>query len=123
MNPAGPPKANEKYTSKYLDLPWTPLFPFGYGLSYTQFRLSNLQLSATRIRADGRLTVSVEVENTGKRVGDEVVQLYIRDVAASVTRPVKELKGFQRITLQPAEKRHVEFVLTPEQLGFYDREM
>src|SRR5437870_2934773 len=123
MNTGRPPDANNKYTSKYLDVSWTPLFPFGYGLSYTQFRLSNLQLSATRIRPDGRVTVSFEVENTGKRTGDEVVQLYIRDVAASVTRPVKELKGFERLTLGPGEKRRVEFALTPENLGFYNREM
>ena len=118
-----PPDANNKYTSKYLDVSWTPLFPFGYGLSYTQFRLTNLRLSAQSIRTDGRLTASVEVENTGKRTGDEVVQLYIRDVAASVTRPVKELKGFERITLKPGEKRSVQFQLTPEHLGFYNREM
>jgi beta-glucosidase len=123
MNTGRPPDANNKYTSKYLDLPWTPLFPFGYGLSYTQFRLSNLQLSAPRIRPDGRITVSVEVENVGHIAGDEVVQLYIRDVAASVTRPVRELKGFQRITLRPGEKRRLEFTLGPEQLGFYDRQM
>src|SRR6266478_1726876 len=123
MNTGRPPNANEKYTSKYLDVSWTPLFPFGYGLSYTQFRLSNLQLSATRIRPDGRVTVSFEVENTGQRTGDEVVQLYIRDVAASVTRPVQELKGFQRITLRPGEKRRIEFMLMPEHLGFYNREM
>jgi len=92
-------------------------------LSYTQFRLSNLQLSAPRISPDGRITVSVEVENVGSRAGDEVVQLYIRDVAASVTRPVRELKGFQRVTLRPTEKRRVEFTLTPEHLGFYNREM
>ena len=123
MNTGRPPNANEKYTSKYLDVSWTPLFPFGYGLSYTQFRLSNLQLSATRIRPDGRVTVSFEVENSGKRTGDEVVQLYIRDVAASVTRPVQELKGFQRVTLRPGEKRRIEFMLMPEHLGFYNREM
>jgi beta-glucosidase len=123
MNTGRPPDAGNKYTSKYLDVSWTPLFPFGYGLSYTQFRLSNLQLSARRISPQGRLTVSAEVENTGQRVGDEVVQLYIRDVAASVTRPVKELKGFQRITLRPGEKRRVEFILTPRHLGFYNREM
>ena len=123
MNTGRPPDANNKYTSKYLDVPWTPLFPFGYGLSYTEFQISNLQLSTQRIRPDERLTVSVEVSNTGKRAGDEVVQLYIRDVAASVTRPVKELKGFQRITLRPGEKRRVEFTLTPEHLGFYNREM
>lgn len=123
LNTGRPPDANNKYTSKYLDVSWTPLFPFGYGLSYTQFRLSNLQLSARRILPNGRLTASVEVENTGRRAGDEVVQLYIRDVAASVTRPVKELKGFQKITLQPGEKRRVEFTLGPEHLGFYNRDM
>lgn len=123
MNTGRPPDANNKYTSKYLDVSWTPLFPFGYGLTYTQFRLSNLRLSASRIRPDGRLTVSVEVENVGHPAGDEVVQLYIRDVAASVTRPVRELKGFQRVTLRPGEKRRLEFLLTPEHLGFYDRQM
>jgi beta-glucosidase len=123
MSTGRPPDTNNKYTSKYLDVPWTPLFPFGYGLSYTQFRLSDLQLSAPRIPPDGRLTVSVAVENTGKLAGDEVVQLYIRDTAASVTRPVKELKGFQRIALRPGEKRRIEFTLTREHLGFYNREM
>jgi beta-glucosidase len=122
-NTGRPPDAANKYTSKYLDVPWTPLFPFGYGLSYTQFRLTNLQLSAQSIGLDGRLTASVEVENTGKRAGDEVVQLYIRDVASSVTRPVRELKGFERITLRPGEKRRVEFRLGPEHLGFHNREM
>src|ERR1051326_128987 len=123
MNTGRPPDAENKYTSKYLDVSWTPLFPFGYGLSYTQFRLSNLQISSARIRADARLSVSVDLENTGKRTGDEVVQLYIRHVAASVTRPVRELKGFQRITLKPGEKRRVEFTLTPEDLSFYNRDL
>jgi beta-glucosidase len=122
-NTGRPPDANNKYTSKYLDVPWTPLFPFGFGLSYTTFKFTVPQLSAQRIRPDGSLTVTVEVENAGKRAGDEVVQLYIRDVAASVTRPVKELKGFQRITLQPGEKRRVQFTLGPEHLGFYNRMM
>ena len=123
MNTGRPPETNNRYTSKYLDIPWTPLFPFGYGLSYTQFKLSNLRLSAQQIRPDGNVTVSVEIENTGRRAGDEVVQLYIRDVASSVTRPVKELKGFQRITLRPGERQRVEFTLSSEQLGFYNREM
>lgn len=122
-NTGRPPDPNNKYTSKYLDTPWTPLFPFGYGLSYTTFALSNLQLSHQRIPPDGRLTVSVDVQNTGRRAGDEVVQLYIRDVVASVTRPVRELKGFQRITLQPGETRRVQFTLGPEHLGFYNRQM
>ncbi len=122
-NTGRPPDANNKYTSKYLDVPWTPLFPFGYGLSYTQFKFGSLQLSATRIRPADKFKVRVEVENVGTRPGDEVVQLYIRDLAAGVTRPVKELKGFQRISLQPGEKRWVEFRLSPDELGFYDRDM
>ena len=118
-----PPDAQNKYTSKYLDLPSSPLFPFGHGLSYTKFKISNLQLSAPRIAANGKVTVSVEVENVGQRAGDEVVQLYIRDLVATMSRPVKELKGFQRVTLQPGEKRRVEFVLDREHLGFWNREM
>jgi beta-glucosidase len=122
-NTGRPPDANNKYTSKYLDAPWTPLFPFGYGLSYTQFQLSNLKLSQQSIRSSGTLAVSVEITNTGKRSGDAVVQLYLRDVAASVTRPVRQLEGFQRVTLQPGEKRQIDFTLKPEQLGIYNREM
>jgi beta-glucosidase len=121
-NTGRPASPENRYASKYLDMPVTPLFPFGYGLSYTQFRLTNLQLSSRRIHPDESLTVSIEVANIGKRAGDEVVQLYLRDLAASITRPVKELKGFQRITLQPGEKRRVSFTLTPEQLGFYHRD-
>ena len=123
MNTGRPPDANNKYTSKYLDVSWTPLFPFGFGLSYTQFRLSDLQLSTKRILPGGELTTSVEIENTGRRAGDETVELYIRDVAASVTRPVMELKGFERVTLQPGERRRITFKLTPALLGFYNREM
>lgn len=122
-NTGRPPEATNKYSSKYLDVDWTPLFPFGYGLSYTTFKFKNLQLSTTQISPTGQLRMTVDVENTGNRAGDEVVQLYIRDVTASVTRPVKELKGFQRITIQPGETKHVEFVLGEESLGFYNREM
>ncbi len=122
-NTGRPPDPNSKWTSKYRDLDWRPQFPFGYGLSYTQFALSNLQLSAQSIRPDGTLTVTVDVQNTGQRAGDEVVQLYIRDVAGSRTRPVRELKGFQRISLQPGEKRKLTFTLASEHLGFYNREM
>src|SRR5258705_8844172 len=117
MNTGRPPEEANRYTSKYLDVPWTPLFPFGYGLSYTQFKITNIQLSAQRVKADGKVTVSVDVENTGKRSGDEVVQLYIRDTVATMTRPVKELKGFQRVTLQPGENKHLQFTLTTEHLG------
>ncbi|MFP5265652.1 MAG: beta-glucosidase BglX [Blastocatellia bacterium] len=122
-NTGRPPDPRNKYSSKYLDLPVTALYPFGYGLSYTEFKLSDLRLSAQRIPPGGSLTASVEVQNAGGRAGDEVVQLYIRDMAASVTRPVMELKGFERITLRPGEKRRVEFTLTPEHLGFYNRDM
>ncbi len=123
FNTGRPPDINNRYTSKYLDVPWTPLFPFGYGLSYTQFKITNLQLSTARITANGKLTVSVDLENLGKRAGDEVVQLYIRDVVASMTRPVKELKGFERVRLEPGMKRRVEFEVNSEQLGFYNRKM
>jgi beta-glucosidase len=116
-----PPKADSKYTSKYLDIALNPLFPFGHGLSYSRFRLSNLQLSARSIPANGRLTASVDVENIGERIGDEVIQLYIRDVVASVARPVKELAGFQRLTLRPGEKKTAHFDLGPKHLGLYNR--
>jgi len=119
----GRPPTNEKYTSKYLDVPVTPLYAFGYGLSYTTFRLSNLHLSMQRIAQTGSVQVSVDVENAGRREGDEVVQLYVRDVVASRVRPVKELKGFQRVTLQPGERRTLSFTLAPEQLGFYNTAM
>jgi beta-glucosidase len=122
-NTGRPPDPRNKYSSKYLDVPVTALYPFGYGLSYTEFKLSDLRLSAQRIPPGGSLTASVEVQNIGGRAGDEVVQLYIRDMAASVTRPVMELKGFERVTLQPGEKRRVEFTLAPEHLGFYNRDM
>lgn len=119
----GRPPTNEKYTSKYLDVPVPPLYPFGHGLSYTTFRLSNLRVSAPRIPTSGSVDVSVDVENTGRREGDEVVQLYIRDVAASRVRPVKELKGFRRVTLQPGERRTLTFRLGTAELGFYDEAM
>ncbi len=122
-NTGRPFKANEKYTSKYLDVPNTPLYPFGYGLSYTQFRLSNLQLDKTQILPAGSVRVSVDLENTGKLEGDEVVQLYIQDVAATVTRPVKELKGFQRITLKPGQKQRIEFTVAAKDLAFLDRNL
>jgi beta-glucosidase len=118
-----PPDEGNKYTSKYLDAPWTPQYPFGHGLSYTEFKLSELRVSATTIRPDGRLEVAVDVENVGRRPGDEVVQLYVRDVVASVTRPVQELKGFQRVTLAPGERRTLRFALASDHLGFLDREM
>ncbi len=119
----GRPVTEYKFTSKYLDVPNTPLYPFGYGLSYTTFSYNNLRLSAAKIKMSDSLRVSVEVKNTGKVKGDEVVQLYIQDEVASVTRPVKELKAFRRITLNASETKTVEFVLQPEQLAFYNLAM
>jgi len=107
----------------YMDSPTTPLFPFGHGLSYTQFEYRSLKLSATETAATGSVAVSVEVANTGARAGDEVVQLYVQDMVGSVTRPVKELKGFKRLSLEPGETRRVTFHLDMSQLAFYDREM
>jgi beta-glucosidase len=122
-NTGRPFDSKNKYTSKYLDAQVTPLYAFGHGLSYTRFTITNLQVSPPTIRPNQTVTVSVELQNVGDRTGDEVVQLYLRDLVASVTRPVKELKGFQRITLTPSQKRRVEFRLTREQLGFYDRQI
>jgi beta-glucosidase len=100
-----------------------PLYPFGFGLSYTTFDISEPRLSATTIRPDGSVTVSVEVRNTGSRLGDEVVQLYIRDQVSSATRPIKELKGFRRVTLKPSESQTVSFQLTPNELRFWNADM
>jgi beta-glucosidase len=118
-----PPDEKDRYTSKYIDVPWTPLYPFGHGLSYTTFTIRNLQLSATQIPVTGTLTVAAEVTNTGSRPGDEVVQLYLQDVVASMTRPIQELKGFTRISLKPGESRRVEFTIGPDALSFLDASM
>ena len=124
MKPTGRPfDADNKYTSKYLDISNDPLYPFGYGLSYTTFEYSDISLDKARFSGTDSIAVSVEVTNRGDRKGDEVVQLYIRDLVASVTRPVKELKGFRKITLEPGESREVTFVVTPEDLAFYDINM
>ncbi|MGQ9854372.1 MAG: glycoside hydrolase family 3 C-terminal domain-containing protein, partial [Candidatus Oleimicrobiaceae bacterium] len=107
----------------YVDLSGRPLFPFGHGLTYTTFAYSNLCITPQRIDPTGRATVSVDVENVGPFTGDEVVQLYIRDLVASVARPLKELKGFRRITLKPGERSTVSFCLGPEELAMLDREL
>jgi len=113
----------DKYTSRYLDAPNTPLFPFGFGLSYTTFGYENLTLSASTIKSTQSITVSVDVQNIGKRSGEEVVQLYLRDDVASVTRSVKELKGFNKISLNPGEKKTVQFTIRPDDLSFYNLSM
>ena len=122
-NTGRPADTANHYTSKYVDAPYLPLYPFGYGLSYTQFTYSNLRLSAPSIVAGDSVDVSVDVGNSGDRAGDEVVQLYIRDEVASVEQPVKSLQGFKRLTLQPGQAMTVSFRLRPESLALYDRQM
>jgi beta-glucosidase len=114
-----PAHALNEYTSKYEDAPWTPLYPFGHGLSYTWFRYGPLRLSALRMTPADSLTVTVDVTNAGPRAGDEVVQLYVQDRVAGMTRPVKELRGFQRIHLAPGETRTVAFRLDVDDLAFW----
>lgn len=113
----------EKFRSSYLDVDNEPLYPFGYGLSYTTFRYSDIALSASAMGQDGSITAAVTVTNTGKRDGAEVVQLYIRDLVGSITRPVKELKGFEKIFLKAGESKTVTFKITPELLRFYDYDL
>ena len=122
-NTGRPPDANDRWTSKYIDVPWTPLIPFGYGLSYTVFEYSNLQIAKTKVVLDEPILIKVDVTNTGNRAGQEVVQLYIRDLVGSVTRPVKELKGFKKIFLNPGETKTVTFNLSQDNLKFYNRQM
>ena len=114
---AGTTQFGEPFKSRYIDAPNDPLFPFGYGLSYTTFDYRDLQIETPIIDSDGTLVVSAVVQNSGARAGAEVVQLYVRDLVGSVTRPVKELKGFQRITLQPGEQRTVRFDVPAGELG------
>ena len=113
----------DKNTSRYLDLPPTPLYPFGHGLSYTTFHYADLRLNAQQIPQGGRLQVQVDVTNTGARASDEVVQLYVHENAASVTPPVKQLRRFQRIRLRPGERRTVAFDLGSDDLAFYGLEL
>src|SRR5262249_16986277 len=116
---------NRKPTGKrgYLFTSKEALFPFGYGLSYTTFEYSDLTVTPSSISQTGQTKVTVKVANTGKRAGDEVVQLYIRELVSSVTRPVMELKDFKRTTLAAGENKTVEFVITPDKLSFLDLNM
>jgi beta-glucosidase len=111
------------YVSAYIDLPNSPRFPFGYGLSYTQFQYAPMQLSDTVLKGNQTLTVKVHVRNEGKYDGEEVVQLYLRDVTASVVRPVKELKGFQKIFLKAGETKEVVFQVKTDDLRFYNERL
>ncbi|OLC10623.1 MAG: glycosyl hydrolase [Gemmatimonadetes bacterium 13_1_40CM_66_11] len=122
-NTGRPPDPNNKFTSKYIDVPVTPRYPFGFGLSYTTFSYTNLKLSATRARVRDTVTATVTVTNTGNREGMEVVQLYIRDEVASVSRPVRELKAFTRLSLKPGESRAVDLRIAMRDLWFYGLDM
>jgi len=115
--------ANPKYKSRYIDCPNDPLFPFGFGLSYTTFAYSDIKLSTTELTEKGELKATVNVTNTGNIAGEEVVQCYIRDLVGSVTRPVKELKGFEKITLKSGESKNVTFTIAPEMLAFHRLDM
>ena len=118
-DPANP--AYQKYRSNYIDAPNKPLYPFGFGMSYTDFAYTDFTLDSDSMNSnDGKITASVTVTNTGDRAGDEIVQFYIRDVAGSVARPVKELKHFERIHLEPGKSKTVNFTITPEDLKFYN---
>jgi beta-glucosidase len=120
---AGTKQFAESFKSVYIDEPNSPLFPFGFGLSYTRFAYANLQIARPILNMNDSLSVTVEVTNTGDRAGAEVVQLYVRDLVGSVTRPVRELKGFQKIWLDPGEQRTVRFEIPVSELGFTGSDM
>jgi beta-glucosidase len=122
-NTGRPGDLNNHYTSKYLDLPLTPLYPFGYGLSYTTFEYNDLNLSSKKISNEDSLIVSVKVKNTGKYDGEEVVQMYVQDFVGSVTRPVKELKGFKKIMLKHGEEKSISFTIHEKDLRFTAADM
>ena len=123
LNTGRPMDPKNKYTSKYLDSPNDPLYPFGYGLSYTTFDYSNIKLSKNQLKGDETLTASVTLTNTGKVAGEEVVQLYIQDPVASISRPVKELKNFKKVLLQPGEKKDINIEITTNDLKFYNSDL
>lgn len=122
-NTGRPPSAAVDNSSKYLDVAWTPLFPFGHGLSYTMFRYTQLRIDRPRVARGEKVAVRVNVENAGRRAGDEVVQLYLRDDVASATRPVRELRGFRRVHLLPGQQLKVVFELEPDDLSFCGRDL
>jgi len=121
--PTGRPATDDKWTSKYLDVPNTALYPFGYGLSYTTFEYSDLQLNKASINAGESVRASIMITNSGDSDGEEVVQLYLRDPVASVSRPVKELRGFKKIHLQAGQSRRVTFEINRDDLSFIGPDM
>ena len=115
-----PADPNNKYTSKYLDVPNTPLYSFGYGLTYASFAFSNLRLSSPTIAANGTVTVKADLTNTGQTSGTDVAQLYIHNRNARILRPIRQLEGFDRVSLTPGQTRTVTFTLNKNNLGYYD---
>jgi len=122
-NTGRPIDLTNKFTSKYLDSPNEPVYPFGFGLSYTTFDYSDIRLSKTKLKGNEKLTASVILTNTGKTAGEEVVQLYIQDPEASISRPVKELKNFKKVLLQPGEKKDISIDITTDDLMFYNSDL
>lgn len=120
LNTGRPYQAGQKYVSRYMDAPNSPLYPFGYGLSYTTFDFSSISLSNNTLEPGGSITASVNITNTGDRTGKETVQLYIRQLVGSISRPVKELIGFQQVNLAPGETKKVSFQITVDNLKFYN---
>jgi beta-glucosidase len=118
----GRPSSPDRWHTGYLDLSKDPLYPFGYGLTYTKFKYGDVKVDPS-LAKDGTLHVSATIENTGTREGTEVVQLYIHDRVAPTSRPVRELKGFQRVTLAPGERKTVDFTVKANDLGSYDPEL
>ena len=122
-NTGRPLDLSNKFTSKYLDVSNDPVYPFGYGLSYTTFEYSDIKLSKKQLKGDETLTASVTVTNTGKVAGEEIVQLYIQDPVATISRPVKELKNFRKVLLQPGAKKDINIEITTNDLKFYNSEL
>ncbi|MEQ1799517.1 MAG: fibronectin type III-like domain-contianing protein, partial [Lacibacter sp.] len=115
--------SNRNYNSSYNDESIFPKFEFGYGLSYTSFQYSNLQMSKRKMKANEKIEVSVTITNTGKHDGEEIVQLYLRDKVGSIVRPIKELKDFQKISLKVGEAKTIKFVISKEKLSFYNQQL
>ncbi len=123
LNTGRPMNPKDKFTSKYLDITNDPVYPFGFGLSYSKFDYSDITVNKTQLKGSDILTASVTITNSGKFAGEETVQLYINDPVASISRPLKELKGFKKVFLQPGEKKEVNFNITPEDLKFYNSDL
>ena len=122
-NTGRPYDANSKWNTKYLDIPNAPLYPFGYGLSYTSFSYSDISISKKQIRANETLQAKLTVTNTGNYDGEETVQLYVQDVYASITQPVKQLIDFQKIFVKKGEQKEVSFTISIDDLKFYNQDL